>query len=150
MFVPAVGLIGLPVNMPHVALMCSFWSHACRTCVCVSVCVCLSLCYHLQTLYERSCDYLELDRRVEVLNARFTVLQGMLDMMRDHITNTHRCVGCARKKAGVNTCIWHTDRHSHDDNSSPPRADTFFIPPADLAMHLWCVVNTLCTPTHAF
>lgn len=46
--------------------------------------------FHLQTLYERSCDYLELDRRVEVLNARFTVLQGMLDMMRDHITTSHR------------------------------------------------------------
>lgn len=45
----------------------------------------------LQTLYERACDYLELDRRVEVLNARFTVLQGMLDMMRDHITTSHRC-----------------------------------------------------------
>lgn len=44
-----------------------------------------------QTLYERACDYLELDRRVEVLNARFTVLQGMLDMMRDHITTSHRC-----------------------------------------------------------
>lgn len=43
----------------------------------------------LQTLYERACDYLELDRRVEVLNARFTVLQGMLDMMRDHITTSH-------------------------------------------------------------
>lgn len=49
----------------------------------------------LQALYERACDYLELDRRVEVLNARFTVLQNMLDMMRGHIVNTHRCVDWA-------------------------------------------------------
>lgn len=38
----------------------------------------------LQVLYERSCDYLELETRVEVLNARFQVLQEMLDMLRDH------------------------------------------------------------------
>jgi uncharacterized Rmd1/YagE family protein len=48
------------------------------------------VCVRLQTLYERACDYLELDRRVEVLNARFTVLQGMLDMLRDHISTSHR------------------------------------------------------------
>ncbi|KAF6251755.1 hypothetical protein COO60DRAFT_1557589 [Scenedesmus sp. NREL 46B-D3] len=44
---------------------------------------------HLQVLYERACDYLELDTRVEVLNARFQVLQEMLDMLRDHQQNHH-------------------------------------------------------------
>uniref|UniRef100_A0A383V7N6 DUF155 domain-containing protein n=1 Tax=Tetradesmus obliquus TaxID=3088 RepID=A0A383V7N6_TETOB len=43
----------------------------------------------LQVLYERACDYLELDTRVEVLNARFQVLQEMLDMLRDHQQNHH-------------------------------------------------------------
>ncbi|KAF8071355.1 RMD1 [Scenedesmus sp. PABB004] len=42
-----------------------------------------------QALYERICEYLELDQRVEVLNARFTVLQEMLDMLRDHENNHH-------------------------------------------------------------
>ncbi len=34
----------------------------------------------LQVLYERACDYLELDTRVEVLNARF--------MVRSHVVAT--------------------------------------------------------------
>lgn len=59
-------------------------------------CLLLCRCSHTlsvsfpQSLYERACDYLELDRRVEVLNARFTVLQGMLNMLRAHIATTHR------------------------------------------------------------
>ncbi|KAG2497298.1 hypothetical protein HYH03_004881 [Edaphochlamys debaryana] len=44
---------------------------------------------HLQALYERACEYLELDTRAEVLNARFEVLQEMLDMLRDHKNNSH-------------------------------------------------------------
>ncbi|KAF5827211.1 hypothetical protein DUNSADRAFT_1131 [Dunaliella salina] len=43
----------------------------------------------LQALYERACEYLELQSRVEVLNARFQVLQEMLDMLRDHQNNSH-------------------------------------------------------------
>ncbi|PNW74201.1 hypothetical protein CHLRE_13g589250v5 [Chlamydomonas reinhardtii] len=43
----------------------------------------------LQALYERACEYLELDTRAEVLNARFEVLQEMLDMLRDHKNNSH-------------------------------------------------------------
>lgn len=43
----------------------------------------------LQSLYERICEYLELDTRVEVLNSRFQVLQEMLDMLRDHQNNYH-------------------------------------------------------------
>ncbi|GIL92541.1 hypothetical protein Vretimale_18957 [Volvox reticuliferus] len=43
----------------------------------------------LQALYERACEYLELDTRAEVLNARFQVLQEMLDMLRDHKNNSH-------------------------------------------------------------
>ncbi|WIA12464.1 hypothetical protein OEZ86_003424 [Tetradesmus obliquus] len=42
-----------------------------------------------QALYERICEYLELEQRVEVLNARFAVLQEMLDMLRDHQNNHH-------------------------------------------------------------
>eukprot|EP00878_Enallax_costatus_P019516 GHUV01020590.1.p1 GENE.GHUV01020590.1~~GHUV01020590.1.p1 ORF type:complete len:327 (+),score=56.52 GHUV01020590.1:1601-2581(+) len=42
-----------------------------------------------QALYERICEYLELEERVEVLNARFAVLQEMLDMLRDHENNHH-------------------------------------------------------------
>uniref|UniRef100_A0A7S0RWY3 DUF155 domain-containing protein n=1 Tax=Chlamydomonas leiostraca TaxID=1034604 RepID=A0A7S0RWY3_9CHLO len=44
---------------------------------------------HLQALYERACEYLELETRAEVLNARFAVLQEMLDMLRDHQNNAH-------------------------------------------------------------
>lgn len=44
---------------------------------------------HLQGLYERASEYLELETRVEVLNARFQVLQEMLDMLRDHQNNHH-------------------------------------------------------------
>lgn len=49
-----------------------------------------------QVLYERACDYLELETRVEVLNARFQVLQEMLDMLRDHqqVQRRHSCCGC--------------------------------------------------------
>lgn len=43
----------------------------------------------LQALYDRACEYLELDTRAEVLNARFEVLQEMLDMLRDHKNNRH-------------------------------------------------------------
>lgn len=43
----------------------------------------------LQGLYERVCEYLELETRVEVLNSRFAVLQEMLDMLRDHQNNFH-------------------------------------------------------------
>jgi uncharacterized Rmd1/YagE family protein len=43
----------------------------------------------MQALYERACEYLELDTRVGVLNARFQVLQEMLDMLRDHQNNSH-------------------------------------------------------------
>eukprot|EP00877_Chromochloris_zofingiensis_P008596 jgi/Chrzof1/3990/Cz13g16090.t1 len=43
----------------------------------------------LQALYERACEYLELETRVEVLNARFMVLQEMLDMLRDQQNNFH-------------------------------------------------------------
>lgn len=46
-------------------------------------------CLFLQVLYKRVCEYLELDNRVEVLNTRFTVLQEMLDMLRDHQNNHH-------------------------------------------------------------
>ncbi|GBF98104.1 hypothetical protein Rsub_10850 [Raphidocelis subcapitata] len=42
-----------------------------------------------QALYSRICEYLELSERVEVLNARFSVLQEMLDMLRDHLNNQH-------------------------------------------------------------
>lgn len=42
-----------------------------------------------QALYERICEYLELETRVEVLNSRFQVLQEMLDMLRDHENNHH-------------------------------------------------------------
>lgn len=42
-----------------------------------------------QGLYERICEYLELDARVEVLNTRFQVLQEMLDVLRDHNHNNH-------------------------------------------------------------
>lgn len=43
----------------------------------------------MQVLYERACVYLELEERVEVLNARFEVLQDMLDMLRDSAANQH-------------------------------------------------------------
>ncbi|GFH29419.1 DUF155 domain-containing protein, partial [Haematococcus lacustris] len=37
-----------------------------------------------QTLYNRVIEYLELPARAELLNSRFSVLQEMLDMLRDH------------------------------------------------------------------
>ncbi|KAK9862795.1 hypothetical protein WJX84_004064 [Apatococcus fuscideae] len=43
----------------------------------------------MQALYKRVCEYVELDDRVEVLNNRFSVLQEMLDMLRDHQNNFH-------------------------------------------------------------
>jgi uncharacterized Rmd1/YagE family protein len=43
----------------------------------------------MQALYKRCCEYLEYDNRVEVLNTRFQVLQEMLDMCRDHLSNLH-------------------------------------------------------------
>lgn len=42
-----------------------------------------------QTLYTRVEEYLELPTRVELLNSRFSVLQEMLDMLRDHQNNYH-------------------------------------------------------------
>mmetsp|Transcript_22848 Transcript_22848/g.58202 ORF Transcript_22848/g.58202 Transcript_22848/m.58202 type:complete len:461 (-) Transcript_22848:496-1878(-) len=42
-----------------------------------------------QTLYQRVVEYLELPVRVELLNSRFSVLQEMLDMLRDHQNNYH-------------------------------------------------------------
>jgi uncharacterized Rmd1/YagE family protein len=44
---------------------------------------------HLQVLYKRVCEYLELDSRVEVLNTRFLVLQEFLDLLREHQANKH-------------------------------------------------------------
>jgi len=44
---------------------------------------------HLQALYERAHEYLELDQRVKVLNARFDVLQEMFDVLRDHLNTSH-------------------------------------------------------------
>jgi uncharacterized Rmd1/YagE family protein len=41
----------------------------------------------MQALYKRCCEYLEYDNRVEVLNSRFSVLNEMLDMLRDHQNN---------------------------------------------------------------
>ncbi|KAK9839104.1 hypothetical protein WJX74_009646 [Apatococcus lobatus] len=43
----------------------------------------------MQALYKRVCEYVELDDRVEVLNNRFSVLQELLDMLRDHQNNFH-------------------------------------------------------------
>ncbi|KAL6757794.1 hypothetical protein V8C86DRAFT_2613487 [Haematococcus lacustris] len=42
-----------------------------------------------QTLYNRVIEYLELPARAELLNSRFSVLQEMLDMLRDHQNNFH-------------------------------------------------------------
>ncbi|MEW5308059.1 MAG: hypothetical protein WDW38_000046 [Sanguina aurantia] len=42
-----------------------------------------------QALYQRLSEYLELPARVELLNSRFSVLQEMLDMLRDHQNNHH-------------------------------------------------------------
>uniref|UniRef100_A0A7S3QNM5 DUF155 domain-containing protein n=2 Tax=Dunaliella tertiolecta TaxID=3047 RepID=A0A7S3QNM5_DUNTE len=44
---------------------------------------------NFQTLYERVNEYLELPARVELLNSRFSVLQEMLDMVRNHQNNYH-------------------------------------------------------------
>jgi len=43
----------------------------------------------LQSLYDAVCEYLEMEDRVQVLNARFEVLHSMLDMLRDHQNNEH-------------------------------------------------------------
>jgi uncharacterized Rmd1/YagE family protein len=43
----------------------------------------------LLALYGRVCEYLELDDRVDVLNARFAVLHEMLEMLRDHSHQAH-------------------------------------------------------------
>lgn len=70
-------------------------------------------------LYERVAEYLELDTRTEVLNARFQVLQEMLDMLRDHKNN--RYVGMSNftdyiilQRAGLITCAvsWVTAVHT--------------------------------------
>jgi uncharacterized Rmd1/YagE family protein len=60
--------------------------------VLVIVCMCfLSFrrCFCWLCLTERVVEYLELPARVELLNSRFTVLQEMLDMLRDHQNNYH-------------------------------------------------------------
>lgn len=44
---------------------------------------------HLQVLYKRVCEYLEIETRVEVLNTRFVVLQEFLDLLREHQNNKH-------------------------------------------------------------
>ena len=41
------------------------------------------------SLYTRLIEYLEIGDRVEILNSRFSVLQEMLDMLRDHENNAH-------------------------------------------------------------
>ena len=41
------------------------------------------------SLYTRLIEYLELGERVEILNSRFSVLQEMLDLLRDHENNAH-------------------------------------------------------------
>lgn len=43
----------------------------------------------MQSLYERVCEYMELEERVTVLNNRYQVLTEMLDMLRDHQNNSH-------------------------------------------------------------
>ncbi|MEW5309405.1 MAG: hypothetical protein WDW38_001296 [Sanguina aurantia] len=43
----------------------------------------------LQALYDRACEYLELERRIGRVNARFQVLQEMLDVLRDQQNNMH-------------------------------------------------------------
>jgi uncharacterized Rmd1/YagE family protein len=43
----------------------------------------------LQDLYDAICEYLEVDTRLETLNARFEVLQATLDVLRDHQNNEH-------------------------------------------------------------
>ncbi|KAK3252351.1 hypothetical protein CYMTET_38351 [Cymbomonas tetramitiformis] len=43
----------------------------------------------LQTLYDAVCSYLDVEQRIQVLNARFEVLHSMLDMLRDHQNNEH-------------------------------------------------------------
>lgn len=43
----------------------------------------------MQTLYERVCEYMELEERVRVLNNRYQVLTEMLDVLRDHQNNSH-------------------------------------------------------------
>jgi hypothetical protein len=57
---------------------------------------------HLQVLYKRVCEYLELDTRVEVLNTRFVVLQEFLDLLREHtVGRADRRVGTrARARTG--------------------------------------------------
>ncbi|KAG1665102.1 hypothetical protein FOA52_007793 [Chlamydomonas sp. UWO 241] len=43
----------------------------------------------LGALYERVCEYMELHARVEVLNARFVILQEMLDVLREQQAAAH-------------------------------------------------------------
>lgn len=64
----AVNLLGVVLDVPEF-----FWSAP----------------DHLQVLYKRVCEYLELDTRVEVLNTRYDVLQEMLEVLRDHQNNEH-------------------------------------------------------------
>eukprot|EP00775_Hariotina_reticulata_P010050 gene10050-10206_t len=64
----AVNLLGVVLDVPEF-----FWSSP----------------DHLQVLYKRVCEYLELHTRVEVINTRYGVLQEMLEMLRDHQNNQH-------------------------------------------------------------
>ncbi|GFR52223.1 hypothetical protein Agub_g14673 [Astrephomene gubernaculifera] len=43
----------------------------------------------LQGLYERACEYLDIQSRLEMLNTRFMVLQRMLDIWSDHSAHRH-------------------------------------------------------------
>lgn len=43
----------------------------------------------LCVLYDAIFEYLEISDRVEILNARFEILEAMLDMLRDHQQNEH-------------------------------------------------------------
>ena len=44
-------------------------------------------------LYENIFEYLEINDRVEILNARFEILEAMLDMLRDQNESEH-CASC--------------------------------------------------------
>mmetsp|Transcript_3489 Transcript_3489/g.12587 ORF Transcript_3489/g.12587 Transcript_3489/m.12587 type:complete len:528 (-) Transcript_3489:156-1739(-) len=43
----------------------------------------------LQKMYDGVCEYLDMEERIELLNARFEVLQAMLDILRDHQNTEH-------------------------------------------------------------
>ncbi|MEW5307338.1 MAG: hypothetical protein WDW36_009743 [Sanguina aurantia] len=43
----------------------------------------------LQALYERACEYQELETRIQLVNARFEVIQKMVNIWRDHSNHAH-------------------------------------------------------------